>query len=183
MQHLQSFSENIKGMLPIKQAEKAYYQQFSVFLDRYEETKNKASAQAGAMAQVQLISGQGSDNLKQKLEAISTQFQNPFIHISNWIKGEVFTLDALIYCVSYMQSLEAQKAKTIREIKDIEETIAKLNSGKFTFGGMFKDESGKKQQAIEKGQVKAELEMDVVNIDIIKKILIIYLQTVAIPDF
>ena len=48
---------------------------------------------------------------------------------------------------------------------------------------MFKDESGKKQQAIEKGQVKAELEMDVVNIDIIKKILIIYLQTVAIPDF
>jgi ribosomal protein L13 len=72
MQHLQSFSENIKGMLPIKQAEKAYYQQFSVFLDRYEETKNKASAQLGAMAQVQLISGQGSDNLKQKLEAIST---------------------------------------------------------------------------------------------------------------
>lgn len=40
---------------------------------------------------------------------------------------------------------------------------------------MFKDETGKKQQAIEKGLIKAELEMDVVNIDIIKKILIIYL--------
>ncbi len=42
--------------------------QFSVFLDRYEETKNKSSAGA----QVQLISGTGSDNLKQKLESIST---------------------------------------------------------------------------------------------------------------
>lgn len=82
-----------------------------------------------------------------------------------------------------MQSLESQKAKTIRDIKDIEDTIAKLNSGKFTFGAMFKDETGKKQQAIEKGLVKADLEMDVVNLDIIKKILTIYLQTVAIPDF
>ena len=75
------------------------------------------------------------------------------------------------------------QAKVVNQIKDIEETIAKLNSGKFTFGSMFKDDTGKKQQAIEKGQIKADLEMDVVNYDIIRKILTIYLSTVAIPEF
>jgi len=48
---------------------------------------------------------------------------------------------------------------------------------------MFKDDSGKKQSAIEKGQLKVEMEMDVVNYDVIKKILTIYMATVAIPDF
>lgn len=108
---------------------------------------------------------------------------NPFIHISNWIKQEQYTLDALIGCIAYMQGIESQKAKTIRDIKDIEDTISKLNSGKFTFGSIFKDDSGKKQQAVEKGQVKVEMEMDVVNYDVIKKILTIYMATVAIPDF
>jgi hypothetical protein len=42
MVHLQSFNENIKGMVPVKQAEKAYYKQFSEFLNKYEETRNKA---------------------------------------------------------------------------------------------------------------------------------------------
>jgi hypothetical protein len=40
--------------------------------------------------------------------------------------------------------VESWKQKVIRDIKDIEETIVKLNSGKFTFGSMFKDEAGKK---------------------------------------
>lgn len=73
-------------MLPIKQAEKEYYKQFSIFLSRYEETKNKKSGQKGELAHVQLISGDGQDNLKAKLEAISSTFKNPFIYISNWIK-------------------------------------------------------------------------------------------------
>jgi len=33
--------------------------------------------------------------LKQKLEGLANDFQNPFIHISNWVKGEVYCLGAL----------------------------------------------------------------------------------------
>ena len=44
-----------------------------------------------------------------------------------------------------MQGLESWKVKVIKDIKDIDETIAKLNSGKFTFGSIFKDDAGKKQ--------------------------------------
>jgi hypothetical protein len=57
-------------MMPLKQAEMAYYKQFSGFLDKYEQTKNKN--QVGALAHVCLISGDGNDHLKTKLEAIST---------------------------------------------------------------------------------------------------------------
>jgi len=154
-----------------------------VFLDRYEDTKNKKSGRVGQLAHIQLISGEGQGNLKAKLETISTQFRNPFVHISNWIKQEQYTLDALISCVTYMQSIDSRKAKAVSQIKELEDDIAKLNSGKFTFGSMFKDEAGKKAQAIEKGNVKVELEMDVVNYDTIKKILTIYLATMAIPEF
>ena len=59
MVHLQSFNEKLRGMLTIKQAEKEYYKQFSTFLSRYEETKNKKSGQIGELAHISLISGDG----------------------------------------------------------------------------------------------------------------------------
>jgi len=39
-----------------------------------------------------------------------------------------------------MQDMPNLKKKTAEEIKDIEETIAKLNSGKFTWGGILKSD-------------------------------------------
>ena len=63
------------------------------------------------------------------------------------------------------------------------DSITKLNSGKFTFGGMLKSDTSKKESAIQKATLKAELEKDLINYDIIKKYLIIYVATIAIPDF
>ena len=183
MVHLQSFLGNLAAMVPIKKAERDYYTHFSAFLEKYEETKMRKSARQGELAHVQLISGDQQEGLKHKLSEIGTSFQNPFIHISNWVKGEVLTLDALIKCVEQIQNIEAMKRKTIEAIKDTEDTIRKLNSGQFTFSGMLKDDSGKKQLALEKDKAKLELEADVVNFDVIKKILTIYMATVAIPDF
>ena len=183
MGHLQSFLSNLASMVPIKKAEREYYTHFSGFLEKYEETKMKKTARTGELAHVQLISGDQQQGLKQKLAEIGASFQNPFIHISNWVKGEVLTLDALIKCVEQIHNIEAMKRKTIEAIKDTEETIRKLNSGQFTFSGMLRDESGKKQLALEKDRAKLELQEDVLNFDVIKKILTIYMATVAIPDF
>ena len=75
------------------------------------------------------------------------------------------------------------KKKAIEQIKDTEETIARLNSGKFTFGSMFQSEKGKKESVILKEALKTELQQDVLNYDLIHKILIIYLSTLAIPAY
>ena len=67
-------------------------------------------------------------------------FENPFIHISNWVKGEQYSLDALIQSVEEMYSIDSQKKAAIAMIADTQATIDKLNSGKFTFGAMLKSD-------------------------------------------
>jgi hypothetical protein len=148
---------------------------FSSFLEKYEENKQSKSGQVGALSHVKLISGPGNDHLKQKLERMGQDFENPFIHISNWVKGEQYSLDALIQSVEEMYSIDSQKKNCIAMIADTQATIDKLNSGKFTFGAMLKSDQEKKQSVVEKGLLKVELEQDVINYDTIKKILIIYL--------
>ena len=69
---------------------------------------------------MRLISGPGNDHLKQKLEKMGQDFENPFIHISNWVKGEVYSLDALIQSVDEMQSIDGQKKQAIVMINDTE---------------------------------------------------------------
>ena len=61
--------------------------------------------------------------------------------------------------------------------------INKLNAGKFTFKSMLKNESEKKVEANKKAEVKKQYEADVVNYDVIKKYLTVYLATVAIPSY
>ena len=63
------------------------------------------------------------------------------------------------------------------------ESINKLNANKFTFGSMFKSETGKKENAIQKETVRNELQKDVQLYDVLKKYLTIYLATVAIPNY
>ena len=48
---------------------------------------------------------------------------------------------------------------------------------------MLKSDASKKESAVQKATVKAELEKDLINYDIIKKFLTIYLSTIAVPDF
>lgn len=95
MQHLVTFKTTLKDIVPLKLAERDYYRQFSLFLEAYEETKMKKSGAIGELAHVKLISGVGNDHLKTKIENLAQEFQNPFINISHWVKGEVYSLEAL----------------------------------------------------------------------------------------
>ena len=70
-----------------------------------------------------------------------------------------------------------------KDAREVQNTIDRLNQGKFTFGGMFQNDNEKKQSAISKRLLKEQLDRDIVNYDTIKKFLIIYLWTVAIPNF
>jgi hypothetical protein len=58
-----------------------------------------------------------------------------------------------------------------------------LNAGKFTFGSMLKSDSEKKEQALIKANVKKQLEEDVQNYMTLKRLLTIYLATIAIPAY
>jgi hypothetical protein len=51
--------------------------------------------------------------------------------------------------------MENLRQKTIKDIADTQDTINKLNAGKFTFGSILKSESEKKEQAAAKALAKA----------------------------
>jgi hypothetical protein len=104
-------------------------------LTQYEENKDKAS-KTGELAHVKLVSGQGGDYLRSKLEGMAADYKNPMIHISHWVKGEVYSLESLTQCINEMLNIENLKKKTIGDIAEIQYTIDKLNGGKFTLGGM-----------------------------------------------
>lgn len=139
--------------------------------------------EVGALSHVRLISGDRNAALKDKLEQMTQQFSNPFVHISHWVKGETWCLEALIEAVGEKDKLDTKKKNALSEIATLTDTINKLNANKFTFGSMFKNEAGKKEAAMQKESVKAQLEKDVKLYDVLKKYLTIYLATVAIPNF
>jgi len=134
----------LKNIVPIKEQERLYYMQFSNFLERYEDGRGQSSGEVGALSHVRLITGDNNSALKDKLEMMTQQHANPFVHINHWVKGEVWCLEALTEAVGQKDAVDIRKKNCEGEIVSLTESINKLNSNKFTFGSMFKNEAGKK---------------------------------------
>lgn len=116
-------------------------------MTQYEESKDKAS-KTGELAHVKLVSGQGGDYLRCKLEGLASQYQNPMIYISHWVKGEVYSLESLTQCVNEMLNMDNLKKKAEHGIAEITQSIDKLNGGQFTLGSMMKSNAEKKVLAV-----------------------------------
>jgi hypothetical protein len=122
-------------------------------------------------------------NLEDNLTAMTSVQKNSFIHIKNWVKGEVMALESLIGAIAYKDHIKKLQSDCTAEIMSLNEAVAKLNAGKFTFGGLLKSGSEKKASAVQKKASVLELEKDVANYDVIKRYLTIYLATIALPAF
>ena len=72
---------------------------------------------------------------------MTSQQTNPVRHISYWVKGEVLSLESLIAAINYKDNVEMLKKKCGSEINELTADIQKLNSGKFTFGGILKNDA------------------------------------------
>jgi hypothetical protein len=101
----------------------------------------------------------------------------------NWVKSELMELSALIEAISRKEGVEAARSKAITKIRDRKETIDKMNTGKFTFKGLFKNNSEKANSVQSMMTQIQQLERDVKNYETIRNYLIIYLAEVAIPAF
>lgn len=68
---------------------------------------------------------------------------NPFIHIRNWVKGEMLNLGALIAAISEKDSCDLRKQNAIKRLNSDRQTIQNLSEGKFSFKHMFKSDAAK----------------------------------------
>lgn len=92
-----------------------------------------------------LLKGHWGDELKERISKTSGNIKNPFKHMRNWVKSEIYELFALLECISRRTGVESARLKAIERIRSKKETIDKLNQGKFTFKALFKS-TGEKAQ-------------------------------------
>jgi len=78
-----------------------FYHQFYAFLKTYEDLQDAEQAQEGEMRHVRLLKHGPRGDLKENLEKMTSTQKNSFIHIRNWVKGEVLALEALIGAINY----------------------------------------------------------------------------------
>jgi hypothetical protein len=69
--------------------------------------------------------------------------KNSFLHIRNWVKGEILSLRALIDAINHKDMISQKQVQCKKEIVDLNTDIAKIGAGKFTFGGIFKSDASK----------------------------------------
>ena len=122
---------------------------FTDFIAKYEATNTKtaqdiANTRAEEMNVTFVTGSQGKEQMKEKIDDIQQQMVNPFQHIKNWIKGEVMRLNALLETIMKKEGVEAKQANARKDLKAKQETVRKLNDGKFVLGAsMFKGSAGK----------------------------------------
>ena len=61
----------------------------------------------------------------------------------NWVKSEQMELQALFEAISRKEGVDGARNKALARIRDRKETIDKMNTGKFTFKGLFKNTNEK----------------------------------------
>lgn len=75
--------------------------------------------------------------------------RNSFVYMRNWVKSEVNELAALIEIISRKDGVEGAKQRTLQRIRKRKETIDKMNNGKFTLKGLFKN-AGEKANEVQR---------------------------------
>lgn len=127
----------------MKETELMYYNQFADFLSRYEENSEKSMCSLGNKEAIRLVAGESQSHLKHKLQVLGGELQNPFIHIRNWVKGEMLNLGALISAISEKDSCDLRKQNAIKRLNKDRESIQNLSEGKFSFKYIFKSDAAK----------------------------------------
>ena len=92
-------------------------------------------------------------------------------------------LHALLEAISRKEGIEAMKSRSIKKVKEDKDTVDKMTTGKFTFNGLFKSQTGKASETQNILQAISQHEKDIQNYEIIKNYLIVYLHDIAIPAF
>lgn len=117
----------------MKEQELKYYKQFAEFLQKYEEGNEKEKANAmtpstggDKYAHVKLVSGDTKAHLKNKLDVLAKELQNPFIHIRNWVKGEMMNLECLMQAIGEKESCDVRKQITIKKLAQDRELNNKI---------------------------------------------------------
>ena len=90
-------------------------------------------------------------------------------------------LGAVLESIVKKEAIEGAKIDTMSKLKNDRTTVDKMSQGKTTLAGLFKGKAGKASYTQTLLTDIQQSERDVINYDIIKNYLIIYLVEIVIP--
>ena len=119
--------------------------------------------------------------MKGKIESLSKELKNSFMHIRNWIKLEMMNMETLILAIHEKDLCYQRKHKSMKALQEQQKLLKKIDEGKFTFKTMLKSKSSKDTYKLELLQSIQQKEKDIDNWDEIKKYITVYIIEKAIP--
>jgi len=119
--------------------------------------------------------------MKGKIESLSKELKNSFMHIRNWIKLEMMNMETLILAIHEKDLCYQRKHKSMKALQEQQKLLKKIDDGKFTFKTMLKSKSSKDTYKLELLQSIQQKEKDIDNWDEIKKYITVYIIEKAIP--
>jgi hypothetical protein len=119
--------------------------------------------------------------MKGKIESLSKELKNSFMHIRNWIKLEMMNMETLILAIHEKDLCYQRKHKSMKALQEQQKLLKKIDDGKFTFKTMLKSKGAKDTYKLELLQSIQQKEKDIDNWDEIKKYITVYIIEKAIP--
>mgnify|MGYP000430203604 FL=1 len=119
--------------------------------------------------------------MKGKIESLSKELKNSFMHIRNWIKLEMMNMETLVLAIHEKDLCYQRKHKSMKALQEQQKLLKKIDEGKFTFKTMLKSKSSKDTYKLELLQSIQQKEKDIDNWDEIKKYITVYIIEKAIP--
>lgn len=126
---------------PMKNFHNQSFKNLVELLGKYEEETITTYADSNAN---KLIFGDINDtSLKDKVDEMTSTFQNPYKAFSDWVRCECNDIEALYEAIKGRDNLVQTKLKVENKKKSDQKELDKLTEGKRTMKTLFKSSSGK----------------------------------------
>ncbi len=166
--------DHLKSCNQVKNANTANYKIFSSNLEKYEELNLYEYIKS---TRKMVFSTDENEQLRQQMGSFVEGVKNPFQEMYNWIKGEIYDIQALQEAVNKREELDKTRSKLLSQKAKNQNDLANVTAGKTTMRTILKKDAGAISQSIEMHDREIEWLEELVNI------VTIYLGERVLPRF
>lgn len=161
---LDEFKNYAKKVEQIRKMKMVAHSKFGNLLNKYEESTVAVYGLAD-FSNNRVVSNTDDSNVRDTIDTIPKQLDNPYSKFKHWIKEEIIDFHALVEAISQRELLENLKAKAENKRKNAQSELDKLNAGKKTLKSIFKSASSKSTQITNLTQAIATSSEDIENFE------------------
>lgn len=139
---LDGFKNYAKHVENLRKMKRFADSKFSDFLNKYEESTIAVYGLTD-FTNNRVVSNTDDSKVRETLDKIPENFENPFRNLKHWIKEEIIDFHSLVETIKERDVIEQFRLKCESKKRSAQSTLDKLNAGKKTLKTWFKSASSK----------------------------------------